>query len=48
MKIGLCSDHRGYYLKNVLVEKLKKDGYEVIDYGTDSEESVDFPVLLLN
>ena len=43
MKIGLCSDHRGYYLKNVLVEKLKKDGYEVIDYGTDSEESVDFP-----
>ena len=43
MKIGLCSDHRGYYLKNVLVEKLKKDGYEIIDYGTDSEESVDFP-----
>ena len=26
-----------------MVEKLKKDGYEVIDYGTDSEESVDFP-----
>jgi len=43
MKIGLCSDHRGYYLKNILVEKLKRDGYEVIDYGTDSEESVDFP-----
>ena len=43
MKIGLCSDHRGYYLKNILVEKLKSDGYEIIDYGTDSEESVDFP-----
>ena len=43
MKIGLCSDHRGYYLKSSLVKRLKNDGYEIIDYGTDSEESVDFP-----
>ena len=43
MKIGLCSDHRGYYLKSILVNKLKEKGYEVVDYGTDSEESVDFP-----
>ena len=43
MKIGLCSDHRGFYLKGVLVKYLSDLGYEVVDYGTDSEESVDFP-----
>ncbi len=43
MKIGVCSDHRGFYLKGLLVEFLKNLGYEVVDYGTNSEESVDFP-----
>lgn len=42
MKIGLASDHRGYKLKNNLIEYLK-DNYEVIDYGTYSEESTDYP-----
>lgn len=42
MKIGIVSDHRGYILKKELVTKLKVD-YEVIDYGTNSEESVDYP-----
>lgn len=43
MKIGICSDHRGVYLKNILVEYLEHSGYEVVNYGTDEIESVDFP-----
>lgn len=43
MKIGICSDHRGVYMKRVLVEYLEHEGYEVIDYGTDNDESADAP-----
>ena len=44
MKIGIVSDHRGVYLKQVLMEYLEHNGYEVINYGTDTMESVDFPL----
>lgn len=43
MKIGICNDHRGFYLKQVVEAFLEEKGYEVINYGTDSDESVDFP-----
>ena len=43
MKIGICSDHRGVYLKNSLIEYLEHSGYEVINYGTDTVDSADFP-----
>ncbi len=43
MKIGIANDHRGYKLKKFLKNKLEEKGYKVIDYGTDSEESVDYP-----
>lgn len=43
MKIGIANDHRGYKLKLKLVDYLKKKGYEVTDYGTDSTVSVDYP-----
>lgn len=43
MKIGIVSDHRGIYLKRSLIEYLEHSGYEVVNYGTDSNESVDFP-----
>ena len=43
MKIVFASDHRGYKLKKELINKLKKENYEIIDYGTDSEESTDYP-----
>ena len=43
MKIGIANDHRGYELKNYLEEELKKLGYEVVNYGTNSTESVDYP-----
>lgn len=44
MKIAIASDHGGYELKEELKKYLEeKGGYEVIDLGTDSEESVDYP-----
>lgn len=43
MKIGIASDHRGVYLKSRLVEYLEHAGYKVVDYGTNSIESADFP-----
>ena len=43
MKVGIASDHRGVYLKSILIEYLEHSGYEVINYGTDTDESVDFP-----
>ena len=43
MKVGIVSDHRGIYLKRSLIEYLEHSGYEVINYGTDSSESVNFP-----
>jgi len=42
MTIGLASDHRGYKAKKFLKDSLYM--YDVIDYGTDNEDSVDFPV----
>lgn len=42
MKIGIASDHRGYNLKKEIIKKLEKK-YDFIDYGTNSEESVDYP-----
>lgn len=42
--IALGADHAGYLYKNRLTEHLKAAGYEVINVGTDSAESVDYPV----
>ncbi len=43
MIIGIASDHGGYGLKEIIKPYLKEIGYEVKDFGTDSEESVDYP-----
>lgn len=43
MKIGFASDHRGFALKKKLISELEKENYQVIDYGTYSEESTDYP-----
>ena len=43
MRIAICSDHAGFDLKLTLVEYLEELGHDVIDFGTDSEESVDYP-----
>lgn len=43
MIIGIGSDHGGYELKQLILEFLKKSGFETIDYGTCScNESVDY------
>ncbi len=44
LKIAAGSDHAGYLMKTQLVEFLKELGHEVIDCGTDSTESVDYPI----
>lgn len=43
MRIYLGADHGGYNLKNILAAHVKEMGHEVIDLGTYSEESVDYP-----
>ena len=44
MKIGIGNDHRGFELKKQLVKYLENLGYEVINYGSNSTESVDYPI----
>lgn len=41
MKIGIASDHRGYELKQKIIKDMK--GIEFVDFGTDSDKSVDYP-----
>ena len=41
--IPIASDHAGYQLKKTVISHLEKKGYKVKDYGTYSEESVDYP-----
>ena len=44
MKIGIGNDHSALELKAEIVELLKENGHEVVDYGTNSPESCDYPV----
>ncbi len=43
MKIALASDHAGYRLKQAVGKRLNELGHEVADFGTSSEEPVDYP-----
>lgn len=43
MRVSIGSDHAGFLLKQHLVGTLAKLGHDVVDLGTDSEESVDYP-----
>lgn len=43
MKIAMACDHGGLRLKNVLKADLEKNGYEVEDFGTYTEDSCDYP-----
>lgn len=47
MKIGIGSDHGGYKLKEVIKKYLQQNGYEIIDFGCYSEETVDWPDIAL-
>jgi ribose 5-phosphate isomerase B len=43
MKIAIAADHAGYSLKEALRQRLSAAGHEVLDFGTDSNESTDYP-----
>jgi ribose 5-phosphate isomerase B len=46
MKIALASDHAGFQYKEKIREMLAAEGYEVLDFGTASEEPVDYPLFI--
>ena len=43
MIIGSCNDHAGVDYKFKLIKMLEKRGIEMVNYGTDSKESCDYP-----
>ena len=43
MKIAIGADHAGFSLKEKLRLKLAGDGHQIVDFGTESEESCDYP-----
>jgi len=46
MKIGIGSDHAGFRYKEAIKRFLTAAGHEVRDFGTDSEEPVDYPLFI--
>lgn len=44
MKIAMGNDHGGTELKWVIKEYLESKGHEIVNYGTDTNESCDYPV----
>ncbi|MBQ8764910.1 MAG: ribose 5-phosphate isomerase B [Clostridia bacterium] len=43
MTIAIAADHGGFELKNILIDYLAEKGHSIINLGTDSPESVDYP-----
>ena len=46
MRIGIGSDHAGYAYKEMLITVLRSRGHEVVDFGTNSPEPVDYPTYI--
>lgn len=44
MKIGIANDHAGVEYKNTIKNFLEENGHKVYNYGTDSEDSFDYPL----
>ncbi len=44
MRIGIGNDHTGVEMKQEITRHLEEKGYEVVNYGTDSRKSCDYPV----
>ena len=44
MRIAIGNDHSAVELKNIIKDHLESKGYEVLNLGTDSNESCDYPV----
>lgn len=47
MRIVMGSDHGGYHLKEIVRRDLEERGYEVLDCGTHSTDSCDYPDIAL-
>jgi ribose 5-phosphate isomerase B len=47
MKIAIGSDHAGFKYKETIIAHLKKGGHEVVDFGTHSAESTDYPLWII-
>jgi ribose 5-phosphate isomerase B len=43
MKIAIAADHAGFALKEKLRQRLAGEGHQVMDFGTNSTESCDYP-----
>mgnify|MGYP004451954353 FL=1 len=43
MKIAIANDHNGISIKTMLKKYLEELGYEVLDFGSNTSESVDYP-----
>lgn len=43
MKIAIGNDHAGTEYKKAIIQSLEDKGIEIVNYGTDSKESVDYP-----
>lgn len=46
LKIAVASDHAGYQYKEKIKGHLASKGYQVEDFGTNSEEPVDYPLFI--
>jgi len=46
MKITIGSDHAGYHYKEEIKQFLKENSHEFHDFGTDSDDSVDYPLFV--
>ena len=47
MKIAIGSDHAGYDYRLKIIDHLKKSGHEVLDFGTPSPDSTDYPIWII-
>ncbi|MEI8313801.1 MAG: RpiB/LacA/LacB family sugar-phosphate isomerase, partial [Verrucomicrobiota bacterium] len=47
MKISIGSDHAGFEYKERIIAHLKAAGHEVVDHGTHSAESTDYPLYII-
>jgi ribose 5-phosphate isomerase B len=43
VRIAVASDHAGFRYKTLVAEHLRRRGHQVTDYGTASEDAVDYP-----
>jgi ribose 5-phosphate isomerase B len=46
MRMGVASDHAGFRYKTLVAEHLRRLGHDVVDFGTDSEDPVDYPDMI--